>query len=333
MHEKPKFTVGAKKNPDGSWDYSKAGVLIDRPNDKITTSTEESNNIRFRSRETQAQQTKKEQLQLNKVREKIGIKPSEEKEKTRERMIQLVLKDGGIRIHTSIEKDISQKGYSGFQNLETRIQDGGQPDVAIFFLESNLGRRLQDAIEEEAINEFIDIRHLTKPVYEEVTIPGKKGFLGMGKTSERIEHKKTDKEEPIKHNDIVQNGKLENTMRITYYAAGKHYDGVTEWQDYSGRSGQILIVEIVLPESSGKEIENELKKDPELIRNIVERVMKEKMLKNPDSWDRPYFKDNDNTLRPPYERWDAQPTGGRIYIQTEDMDVGFHEDAVYKIKS
>jgi len=227
---------------------------------------------------------------------------------------------------------LSARGNSGFQNLEARIQDNRNTSSALGAIESQFlapgestkGVRLDEALKQHGIKEVIDIRHDTKLVYETITIPGKKGVLGIGKTPDRTERKFTGRYEPVLHSEHVSGGKKEPAVRFTYYIPQ------TEWRDYSGRSGQMMSVEIVLPESAAKKVEQTIERDPAAMRKIVERVMKEKLLKDPKAWETP--QGSGDSLRPPYEKWDAESSGGKIYVQKEGMTPGFHEEAMQKIQ-
>jgi hypothetical protein len=314
MFEKPRYNVGAQENPAQK-----------NPNDSW--------NLNWEGRNQQEAQTAPESAQqVEGVNQTLGVEGPTELEKSRERAAELVLQDGGVRIHMSIEKSLSPRGYDGFQNLETRIQDGRQPvsargSIAAQFLSRqdwSRSKNLDESLKEHGIREIIDIRHDIKPVLETVNIPGKKGVLGIGKTPDRTERRPTGRYEPVLHSQIVSGGKEEPAVRFTYYIPQ------TEWRDYSGRTGQMMSVEIVLPESVATEVEQTLVKDPAAMRKIVERVMKEKLLNNPTAWETPQR--SGDSLRPPYDRWDAEPNGGKIYVQKEGVEPGFHEDQVHKVK-
>ena len=282
------------------------------------------------------------------AQEKDGSKePELDIEKLHEQAAEIVLKDGGVRIYTSVIPSLSEKGSAGFQNLETNINDGRQPAKAIYNLQCQLFTQddfkqygsgivsIGEALDKYGLKEIIDIRHDVTEEYEEVTIPykkGRKGFFGLGKTPNRLAHiekRETGKKRLMNHNEIVEGGKNEPAMRFTYLVLSNRQN---KWRDYSGRYGQMLSAEIVLPESSAKEIEKILERDPAAMRAIVEQVMKEKILKDkPEEWKKP--QGSGDSLCPPYEKWDAEAEGGgKIYIQKEGTECGFHEDRVHKVK-
>ena len=252
----------------------------------------------------------------------------EQIEQLRERAAEIVLQSGGASVFTSLDKELSPNYSAGFQNLETRTQ--GKASSAGSRIESQFlsqnerskGTRIDEALKEHGIREIVYISREQQPVFETVTIPGKKGTLGIGKTPDRTEKRATGRYEPTLHSDIVSNGKKEAAVRFTYYIPQ------SDWRDYSGRRGQMMAVEIVLPESDARVVEQTLESDPAAIRRIVERVMKERLLKDPKAWETP--QGNGDPLRPPYESWDAEPGGGTIYVQTEGMTPGFHPEAAKK---
>ena len=304
----PPVLAGVRENPDGSPDYSRAVEYRPRGRNSSSINT---------------------QVETGGSSENLT-----EREKSRERAAEIVLEDGGVRVHMSVAKSLSLSPYGsdGFQNLETRIQDHRQPNVVIeeitmqFLSRDEFMRniRLDNALNDRDIKEIIDIRPEVRPTYETVTVPGKKGVLGFGKMPDRTERKATGRYESILHSEIVSGGKNEPVVRFTYYIPQ------TEWRDYSGRQGQMMVVEIVLPESAAKELEQILKRDPAAMRQIVEEVMKKRFLEDPGDWEK--SQGYGDSLRPPYEVWDAEPNGGRIYLQTAGKEPGFHEDRVYKVK-
>ncbi len=345
MPEKPRYIVGAQKNPDGTWDYSKAASW-EGPKKEQTTKPPSEQDLEKRKKELdeiwrKSQEQQKARVDADRAKtagkiedvyQQLGIESPIGQERSREKVAKLVLQDGGVRIHISVERSLSVKGNSGFQDLETRIRDGRPPSFARGSIEGQFLSRddkmrrkgLGDVLNEHGIKEIIDIRHDTKPVYDTIIIPGKKGVLGIGKTPDRTERRATGRYEQILHSEIVNGGKKEPTVRFTYLIPQ------SEWRDYSGRTGQMMSVEIVLPESSAKEVEQTLERDPAAMRRIVERVMKEKLLKDPKAWETP--QGSGDSLRPPYNKWDAEPSGGKIYVQKEGAEPGFHETQVHKVK-
>ncbi|MCR4325281.1 MAG: hypothetical protein NUV59_00530 [Patescibacteria group bacterium] len=280
--------------------------------------------------ERQAASEKANAAKIAALHQQLGIKNPEQ---MREEVIQKALEEGGSRMYTSVADDLSQRESAGYQSIEdSRINDGrGQSGIGRIFadasakLEGGMQSGLSESLGKRGLQELIDIRIDTKPVYEQVRIPGRKGVFGIGGTPEQIERRATGRTEPIKHSEIVKGGKDEPAVRISYFAGAKD----SQWKDYSGRYGQLLVFEMLVPASVAKEIEQEIAKDPAVIRDIVGRFAKDKILKDPKTWETPYR--GGDPLRPPYDRWDAK-TGGRVYVQKEGDASGWHDENIRQVK-
>ena len=85
-----------------------------------------------------------------------------------------------------------------------------------------------------------------------------------------------------------------------------------------------------MPESTAKEFEKEIENDPTIMRDLIEDAMKQKFLENPNMWEQAVG--GGTSMRPPYEEWDNEPDGGRVYIQKEGNPQGFSEKYVHQIK-
>lgn len=172
------------------------------------------------------------------------------------------------------------------------------------------------ALKRNKINEFIDIRHIVEEFVETRVIPGKKGFLGIGKTPDKTEVVSREKRKLL-HKEVVNNGKDEPAVRF-YYLFG-------DTDDYcdAGRRKQ-LEAEFVLPESTAKELEKKIGEDPVILRGLIEKAMQEIILKDPDNWTRPGRSDFD----PPRPPWESH---NKIYVQKEGGKEGFQEDCIYRI--
>lgn len=167
------------------------------------------------------------------------------------------------------------------------------------------------------INEFLDIRHVR--ALEKRRVPGKKGFFGIGKTPDTIEE--FDSDRILKHNEMVINGKDEPVVRFNYVFHSPDY------QDFSGRPGKELKVDFLLPESTAKELEKLIDRNPALLRKLIEKAIKEKLLKDPTDWDRKGdSKQEIEEIRPPWENHN------KIYIQKEGGKQRFQEDCFQYIQ-
>ncbi len=287
------------------------------------------------AQERAAQQEHQHNAQrLGALHQQLGIKDPNQ---LREGIIQKALAEGGARLHTSVPRDVSPSGNSGFQSLDSRVSNWDAAGATVSSIGNQLrapGRHENVVLERElnahGLAEIVDIRRKFKPGVENVIVPGKSGFLGIGGTPNRTERRRTGRDVVPTHAEMVSGGKDEPAVRITYVANSVHLDRDSAgWRDYSGRQGQMLLFEIVLPESVGREVEKQIESDPGFIRSLVERYAKEKVLKAPTAWEAP--QGQGDSLRPPYERWDAK-TGGKIYVQKEGEAPGWHDENVRKIR-
>ncbi len=256
----------------------------------------------------------------------------------REKTIEDVLRNGGARMMMSIPEKLGTQGHGGFQNIVTRFKDVKNEEYGKNNLGNDLraeGNRTLSEIEistllkEKGIREIISIKPIMKSVYEDIIIPAQKGYLfGMiGSTEESTQRIKTDRFEPKLHSEVVDGGSSEPIVRFNYYIPSNSNN---PWRDLSGRPGQSMIFDLMLPESVAKQLEKLVDKDPTIMRTIVEKMMKEKILKDPTEWEKK--QGSGDALRPPYEEWDASPNGGKIYINKSGLSRGFHDEQVRTVK-
>ncbi|MFA7169947.1 MAG: hypothetical protein WC178_03775 [Candidatus Paceibacterota bacterium] len=262
------------------------------------------------------------------------------REKIREQIMEDLLEEGGFSMNMALE-DIVAKGQKDTGTRETinerivktdlpnavnQIADGIMTDV------EKRALSLDRFMEKKNLYEVVDIRPIIEREYKKVKVPGKKGFLGIGKTEDSEEYVYDSSghleftEHELMHNEIVDNGKKEPAIRIIYYArkSGWKTNGTG-----GGRTGQSMRIEFIIPKSMLAEIKKELDNNPSFIREMSGRVMKEKILEKKEAWDgsgKSVVK-----LRPPYEKWDKSEGGGRMYIQQEGDPKGWNESSVKRI--
>ncbi len=249
-----------------------------------------------------------------------------------ENALKLIAEHGAIRAETSYPQKMSSKArYNGFHSVDHRYafsystNSGAKSRMADQFCtgaEPNgqySNETMMKTIRAHNVHEVVDIRPATKIEFVEVVIPAIKGVFGIGGQPERRERKATGRQIPYQHSELVTGGNKEPAWRMTYYVDDP------EWKDYSGRRGQYLQVEIILPESAMKVVEKEIDADPKFIRKIVEHHMKERVLDDPSTWSAD-LKDEE-TLRPRYETW----KDAKIYIQKEGDMKGWNEHSARNV--
>lgn len=256
-----------------------------------------------------------------------AIKAELEAKEKREKLVQQVLQEGGFVIN-SYFSDADRVGLQNLSNKKSAKMvrgGGGQSSdiMPIREIEAQFGASLggdRKAMKDLGVNEFIDIRRETKAVIGERVIPGEEtksgilGFFGVTKKApDRVIRERTGSA-PTKHAELVAGGSQENAVRFSYIVASKE-----NYQDSGGRHGKPLTFSMLLPETLAKQFEAEIGKDPSVMRSVVEQATKEKLLKennlDPSLWETPLGKGT--SPKPPYEQWDAEPNGGKVYIQKE----------------
>ncbi len=285
-----------------------------------------------------------EAREIKKLREGLAESGGEKREK----MIEKIMQEAGIQmvVHLTGEQGRKVRGFTHdeYNSISENFIDNSGYNKR---MANNLGLlsdkvvdklgadNLSLCLTDHNINEIIDIRPVKKALFKTVTIPGKKGFLGIGRTPDKTESELAGFK-PILHNEIVSNGKKETAIAISYIASNLHY------YTTNVRPGRKLSASFVIPESIAKELEIMLDKDPSLMRDIVEQAMKQKFLEDESVWEEQPTGKNPNkaipdnlegkytSMRPPYEEWDK--TSGRIYIHREQDKPGWHEENVRTIK-
>lgn len=254
------------------------------------------------------------------------------KELAEKELMSRVLSEAAINVLAWFPKGIAEQPYDGYEHIKSdrSLNKKGVITALDGHLKKQLGVYIRDDLSSEMrkhdINEFIDIRHFKTEEHETITIPGKKGFLGIGREPDREEKRRTGRYKNLMHSSLAENGKREPAVCFFYEATGEGYT------DAFSRHEKVFTAVFILPETTAKDLERTLETNPVLMRELVEKAMKEKVLKNPSDWEKVTNGKGDE-LRPPWEKWDAEPGGSRIYIQKEGNAPGWHEEFVQTIKS
>lgn len=257
---------------------------------------------------------------LTRIPEKFGQKT----EANEQVLLQQAIQIGGLAIETSLPREHSPKRTAGFQTINSA---NFSLDVNHYFENVNYvfgSTELLESIHHNDINEAIGILLLTKDVYKdvEVEVKGRFGF-GSKKSTER----KYIGQESMLHHYFVQNGSQEPAYMIGYLARDGYNDRF--YKDYSNRYGTFMYLFLILPESIAKNLFNAIKRQPTIIRNILDQIATNVLGISSKAW----FQGDEFTrfpLRPPYEQWKQKERGSKIYIKEIGQN-NFNPSLVYNI--
>lgn len=234
-----------------------------------------------------------------------------------------ILKSGGAKAHLSVPKELAQNADTrfgpgnGLQDLIDRQRtDGGilTPTKQI----SAKFRFMKEEFEKNGIHEAVSIEPVKKieSVMKEVSTE-KQGLFGKKII---VEKKLVEQEIIPKHREVVSGGNEEDSYILRYQTIDTKFDAQTKresrYQDYSGRYGQMLMFEIVLPKSLAEKLSAEIKKNPSILRKIIEESMVGKLGIQEAAW-KDGVGSRNIPLRPPYEQW-AQDSGGKNKLYFEE---------------
>lgn len=292
-----------------------------------------------------------EQKRLEYLEKELGIKKRTEQESKQEQekkeLLALISQEGGFRAMMSMPQN--KKTYtSGFSTIGDKKSLNTSPLGVNYQFYPRDNSRLSDTLDAKGINEFAMIcEPLTKKEYETVSIK-ENSLFGLRKTIKHEERPIGDR--PILHSELVNGGKDEACVPFRYYVFSPRGDGKkSQWQDYpkGGRNGQQLELEVLLPKSTANKLQKFINVDPIIVREIAEHFMKKKLteLYNGDAWEgkKPeegsidpnktdYDFDHNNSLCPPWKKWDKEEGEGKIYIPTDSTVVGWKDEFVKVIK-
>ena len=243
-------------------------------------------------------QTEEVHTLKNEVLEEIEV--GEFSEAERKLMKEIVNLDAGI-VFTSTQGYGSASGYS--KETGGNIS-GDQIRVA------PVSKKLNNQAEERGAHEVVNFEPLIR--YNKKTVVVKKGFLGMGKQT-RDEYT----QEPVRGSEVLQSGSDEPVVMFNYYAHDiPGHERI--YREYSGRDNT-LTVGIPLPESVANKLEAAARKNPEVIRSLVEKVVLKTGPYTEGAWSTGDEKTGGHAIRPPYEKWGELAENNPVmYFATED---------------
>lgn len=309
--------VGARKRPDGTLDTSRAVRVIEKPEETRTYSPKAIKN----GNQAEALQNKQE------------LKEAE--------LMLAIMYDGSVGAYASFPTEYSQIGSAGFSEaLDKRWTEKTASGRYPFAREVNgyfgFGNRdIKDEYDKAGVREFIGMVPAVKEIYEDVPVPVQQKRFGGLLGSKTVMEKKPQKtgQRPVLHSEAVLNGKNEPLFKLRYSVRNNradHSDPDLQYKDDVGRSGNILDVEILLPESTARKVMQELKANPTFARKIAGEVITKKLGLPARAWGEGDLAST-SSLRPPYENWDKK-TGKRFYIKEMGDEGGFNQDRIVSVK-
>jgi hypothetical protein len=219
----------------------------------------------------------------------------------REQLIDNILNqaNGTVAVHTSLPKEVSRANSSGFQTFG----EGKLKGLIFTALVNDFRSSNNPNIDTTQAPNFANLREAivftprTEPIFEELASP-KKRILGKPK---QAPVQKIVGRNPV----LSQNG--EQIIQIHYET---HQPPILDlekaYYDYSGRGGNMLVVDFELPRSVAKELNAVIKNgDPQVIRDIVERMTLAQGVSEHD-WKTGVegYGGKRYPVRPPYDKWD-----------------------------
>lgn len=241
--------------------------------------------------------------------------PNPEQNKLNE-TLQKVFDQGGFSIMTSLPPEVREGAHDlGFTTVnDNKIIEKFAEPAAVrketgLYDENGKNYEQIQKYENAGIHEVIAVAPLTEPIYETKKTTREVPTI-LGNKTEIVETQEKIGERPILHNETVTvDGKAEPAVAF-YYTTVDNPNIAGEngslYRDYSGRAGQTFEMQIILPESTAKELMEQIKQDPTVLRQLIDKVAVDKMKIDASAWKDGTEKTQGHAIRPPYETWDAQ---------------------------
>ncbi len=269
----------------------------------------------------QWQEEKREEQRQEQLIEAQATSESNEQELNEIRLMMDIMATGGSAIHTSLPAKYHPKGSAGFTDLVDQKVQGDKAhhslsfggDVKDYFglNDRNMGSNLAQA----KVCELVGVKPMVEDVYEnvdtEMTVKRLGGLLG----SKRVvgKEKKVVGTKEVSHNEVVKGGENEPAVKLMYYVYDFNADpDKGAYKDYSNRHGNLLAMELILPNSVAERVTAEMKDNPSFVRKIAGEIVTKKLGIPEDAWGKgdEFTK---SPVKPPYEEWDKHY--GKMYIK------------------
>lgn len=234
----------------------------------------------------------------------------EQMDAVREKMfVAEILKQSGVAAFTSLPAEYSQRGSAGFSELVSK--DRKNFNVYDF---QNITSHLKDEepkLKKEGVHEIITIKPYEVQKFTDVPEESR-SWYGAKKTKMRVERTVVNPN----HSEVFEGGREEEAYLFTYRTLDSD---MSVYRDYSGRTGQTLLIEMVLPKTVALELQKKIEQNPHVVRELIEQTMTSKLGLNKEAWEKGNEKTNNVALRPPYQQW-AYEIGGKSKMFIEGPD-------------
>ncbi len=305
----------------------KRGELADKINSLLIILDDEDGSRELQQPEIQSPQAEQEQrardqVKIDQFRE--SLVPPEEKE--RREIIKLVLDKGSAWWNTDVQKELSPRGWGGFQSVGTpgrvdieqeytglKKPVAAYKDITIHRLAKDNSKQEVHSLTEVGCSEIVDASEITK--YKRITTvtQERSGIFGLKKRDvPRYEQRAAGQltmQEALSP-DAALRARLTNeelaepATRLHYVAHEPRLPKSMSLEDSTSvkynapgehRGGNHISVDILLPRSVAQKVMQHLKRRPGDIRQIVESIAKEELHFGTEQWEQ---------QQPPYSNWD-----------------------------
>ena len=191
-------------------------------------------------------------------------------------------------INTSIDTSLAKKSLERSINAKSNSIE--------------LEEKARETVLKKGINECSAIAPIKKDIKEKVVKRG-----GLFKRKKEIEEKVGERQALC--SEYIKGGSNEPAYHFSYQTVNKDHIEIT------GRTGNIIIMNYILPESTARKVNAMIKKNPNFVRMIIENAMVEEFGKR--KWK--------GLIRPPYEDWrEGQGVPSKLFFQEIEDEEG-HE--------
>jgi len=251
--------------------------------------------------------------------QKISGEVKESREQLEQEVLEKILKESGVAIHTSLPSEYHPRGQAGFTDKED-------------------GRFKKDILEDAGshggyVTWFFDKDLWNMDSFDNLDKMGMEFGDNIGDVLGRNNITEAVGIAPVegKMKDVVRGGKSEAVSRFMYAADAWGMD-TPGYKDYSGRDGQLFSLDCILPQKTADMLLERINENPAFVREVVKQLMINNLQIPEKAWEQGDAHTNGYPLRPPYEKW-AEHNGGvaKMYVVKPGDRGGFKPENIVEI--